>query len=104
MTAKAHLTQDRIRYNTGCAFLDYDKDGRLDLFVANYLQFDPATTPKPGENPYCYYRGIAVNCGPRGLAFDRNILYRNNGDGTFRDVSRGFGSREAGRTLRAWRA
>ncbi|HEY6988535.1 MAG TPA: VCBS repeat-containing protein, partial [Bryobacteraceae bacterium] len=58
MTAAARLTQDRRRYNTGCAFVDIDADGRLDLFVANYLQFDPATTPKPGANSYCYYRGI----------------------------------------------
>jgi hypothetical protein len=87
VTVPAKLTQDRTRYNTGCAFLDIDNDGHLDLFVSNYLKFDPATTPKPGANPYCFYRGIAVNCGPRGLPFDRNILYRNNGDGTFRDIS-----------------
>jgi hypothetical protein len=87
VTAAAHLTQDRVRYNTGCAFLDYDNDGRLDLFVANYLRFDPDSTPKPGANPYCWYRGIAVNCGPRGLPFDRNILYHGNADGTFTDVS-----------------
>ncbi|MGA8029933.1 MAG: CRTAC1 family protein [Bryobacteraceae bacterium] len=87
VTGAAHLTQSRVRYNTGCAFVDIDGDGRLDLFVANYLKFDPAVTPKPGANPYCFYRGIAVNCGPRGLPFDRNILYRNNGDGTFTDIS-----------------
>jgi len=87
VSEQAHLTQDRIRYNTGCAFLDYDNDGRLDLFVANYLKFDPRTTPKPGANPYCYYRDIPVNCGPRGLPFDRNILYHGNPDGTFTDVS-----------------
>jgi enediyne biosynthesis protein E4 len=86
VTAKAQLTHDRVRYNTGCAFLDYDNDGKLDLFVANYLKFDFTTTPKPGANPYCFYRGIAVNCGPRGLPFDRNILYHNEG-GFFRDVS-----------------
>ncbi len=86
VTAQMHLTQDRVRYNTGCAFIDYDNDGKLDLFVANYLKFDFDTTPKPGANPYCFYRGIAVNCGPRGLPFDRNILYRNEG-ATFRDVS-----------------
>ena len=90
VTAKVHLAQDRVRYNTGCAFLDYDNDGKLDLFVANYLKFDFASTPKPGANPYCFYRGIAVNCGPRGLPFDRNILYRNEG-GVFRDVSAGSG-------------
>jgi enediyne biosynthesis protein E4 len=87
VTGSAGLNQNRMRYNTGCAFLDYDHDGHLDLFVANYLKFDPKTSPKPGENPYCYYRDIPVNCGPRGLPFDRNILYHNNGDGTFRDVS-----------------
>src|SRR5262245_28443586 len=87
VTAKAGLLQDRVRYNTGCAFLDYDADGDLDLFVANYLKFDVANSPKPGENPYCWYRGVPVNCGPRGLPFDRNVLYRNNGDGTFSDVS-----------------
>ena len=85
-TAKLKLTQDRTRYNTGCAFIDYDNDGKLDLFVANYLKFDFDSTPKPGENPYCFYRGIAVACGPRGLPFDRNLLYHNDG-GTFRDVS-----------------
>ena len=87
VTAKAHLTQDRVRYNTGCAFLDYDGDGQLDLFVANYLKFDFATTPKAGSNPYCFYRGMAVNCGPRGLPFETNLLYHNKGDGTFEDVS-----------------
>jgi hypothetical protein len=85
-TVQAGLKQDRVRYNTGCAFIDYDNDGKLDLFVANYLKFDFETTPKPGANPYCFYRGTAVNCGPRGLPFDRNILYHNSGT-AFRDVS-----------------
>ena len=85
------LQQDRIRYNTGCAFLDYDRDGRLDLFVANYLKFSFEDTPKPGANPYCWYLGLAVNCGPRGLPFDRNILYHANRDGTFTDVSQPSG-------------
>jgi enediyne biosynthesis protein E4 len=87
VTAKAGLKQARARFNTGCAFLDYDNDGRLDIFVANYVKFDFATTPKPGENPYCWYRDIAVSCGPRGLPFDHNILYHNNGGGAFTDVS-----------------
>ncbi len=86
VTAQMHLTQNRVRYNTGCAFIDYDNDGKLDLFVANYLKFDFNSTPKPGANPYCFYRGIAVNCGPRGLPFDRNLLYHNEGS-AFRDVS-----------------
>jgi hypothetical protein len=81
------LNQDRVRYNTGCAFLDYDRDGRLDLFVANYLKFSFEATPKPGANPYCWYLQMPVNCGPRGLPFDRNILYHGNSNGTFKDVS-----------------
>ena len=87
VTEQAHLKQHRTRYNTGCAFFDYDRDGHLDLFVANYLKFDFATTPKPGANAYCFYRNMPVNCGPRGLPFDTNILYHNKGDGTFEDVS-----------------
>jgi len=87
VTAQAGLKQDRVRYNTGCAFLDYDNDGHLDLFVANYLKFDFESAPKPGDNSYCWYRDLPVACGPRGLPFDRNILYHSNGDGTFTDVS-----------------
>ena len=64
VTKEAGLTQDRVRYNTGCAFVDYDRDGRLDLFVANYLKFSYEETPKPGANPYCWYRDLPVNCGP----------------------------------------
>ncbi len=97
VTAKAHLQQDRVRYNTGCAFLDYDNDGHLDLFVANYLKFDFASTPKPGANSYCWYRGLPVACGPRGLPFDHNILYHSNGDGTFTDVSERAGISKPGR-------
>jgi hypothetical protein len=87
VTKEAGLLQDRVRYNVGCAFLDYDRDGRLDLFVANYLKFSFEETPKPGANPYCWYMQMPVNCGPRGLPFDRNILYHANADGTFTDVS-----------------
>jgi enediyne biosynthesis protein E4 len=87
VTRQAGLVQDRVRYNTGCAFLDYDRDGRLDLFVSNYLKFGFDSTPEPGANPYCWYLGLAVNCGPRGLPFDRNILYHAKADGTFEDVS-----------------
>lgn len=94
VTAAAHLTQKRTRYNTGCAFVDADRDGHLDLFVANYLKFDLATAPKPGANPYCYYRSIPVSCGPLGLPYERNILYHNNGDGTFTDVSESSGIAE----------
>lgn len=74
-------------WGTGCAFLDYDRDGFLDLVVANYVDFDLAAAPAPGEGPNCLWKGIPVMCGPRGLKGAKNILYRNLGDGTFADVS-----------------
>jgi hypothetical protein len=87
---KAGVTADpgngAHRWNTGCAFVDYDKDGRLDLFVANYIDFDPKTAPVP-ESGKCLYRGMRVACGPPGLQGGKNILFHNNGDGTFTDVS-----------------
>ncbi len=87
VTAAAGLTTTGTRWGSGCTFVDYDRDGRLDLFVANYLRFDLATAPEPGSGPNCRWKGAPVNCGPKGLATDTNLLYRNNGDGTFIDVS-----------------
>src|ERR1051326_2307087 len=86
VTAAAGVTPSKRRWSTGCAFLDYDRDGRLDLFVGNYIDFDPATTPRP-ESGLCRYRGLEVACGPPGLQGGRNLLYHNRGDGTFEDVS-----------------
>jgi len=86
-TAKAGLAGKERRWSTGCAFLDYDRDGDLDLFVSHYIVFDPRTAPEPGTNPYCQYRGLPVNCGPRGLDGETSALYRNDGAGTFTDVS-----------------
>jgi enediyne biosynthesis protein E4 len=76
----------KTRWNTGCTWVDYDRDGHLDLFVANYVDFDLKTAPLPEEGP-CTYKGIVVACGPPGLSGGKNILYHNNGDGTFTDVS-----------------
>ncbi len=78
------------RWNTGCAFLDYNRDGLLDLFVANYIDFDLKTVAVP-ENGTCKYKGLPVACGPPGLPGAKNILFRNNGDGTFTDVSKEAG-------------
>jgi len=78
-------------WGAGCAFLDYDRDGHLDLFVASYVNFDPDKAPQPGQSAYCRYNEIAVPCGPLGFAGGTNILYRNRGDGTFADVSEASG-------------
>jgi hypothetical protein len=87
VTVRAGLAQSEVRWGSGCAFVDVDRDGRLDLFVANYLRFDLATASEPGSGSNCLWKGIPVNCGPKGLATDTNLLYRNRGDGTFADVS-----------------
>jgi hypothetical protein len=88
VTKRAGLIQPgpKTRWNTGCTWVDYDRDGHLDLFVANYVDFDLKTAPLPEEGP-CTYKGIVVACGPPGLAGGKNILYHNNGNGTFADVS-----------------
>ena len=88
VTQQAGLIQPgpKTRWNSGCTFVDYDRDGHLDLFVANYVDFDLKTAPLPEDGP-CTYKGILVACGPPGLPGGRNILYHNNGNGTFTDVS-----------------
>jgi hypothetical protein len=90
-TEKAGLATRGVRWGSGCTFIDYDRDGRLDLFVANYLTFDPEKVPEPGKGANCLWKGVPVNCGPKGLPTDENLLYRNNGDGTFTDVSQASG-------------
>ena len=83
---KAHVAGNGT-WSTGCAFLDYDRDGELDLFVATYVDLDMKTVPQPGERASCMWKGAPVMCGPRGLPWGKNMLYHNHGDGTFEDVS-----------------
>lgn len=94
VTQKAGLAGKPMRWGTGCAFLDYDRDGHLDLFVANYIDLDLKTAPVPESGP-CLYKGVLVACGPPGLTGSKNLLYRNNGNGTFTDVSEASGITKA---------
>jgi hypothetical protein len=97
VTEKAGVGGTGKRWNTGCAFVDYDRDGHLDLFVANYIDLNLATAPVPESGP-CLYKGVMVACGPPGLNGGKNILYRNNGDATFTDVTEQAGILEANGT------
>jgi hypothetical protein len=88
VSQKAGVAGSGIAWGNGCAFVDYDRDGRLDIMVANYVDFDLATAPAPGDRSTCMWKGAPVMCGPQGLRFAKNILYHNNGDGTFEDVTK----------------
>ena len=87
VSKKAGVAGTGKDWGTGCAFVDYDRDGHLDLMVANYVDFDLANAPAPGDRPSCVWKGVPVMCGPRGLPWKHNILYHNRGDGTFQDVT-----------------
>jgi hypothetical protein len=89
VTAKAGVSDGR--WSTGAAFGDYDGDGFVDLFVSNYVDFKLTDLPGFGKSPTCKYRGIDVQCGPRGLKGGGDSLFHNNGDGTFTDVSKQAG-------------
>jgi len=91
VTERAGLRQSDVHYGSGCSWIDYDRDGHLDLFVANYLNTTLEKLPKPGENSDCTWKGVPVNCGPRGLPPGFVQLFHNNGDGTFTDVSKASG-------------
>lgn len=91
VTKQAGLLHPKPEWGAGCTFVDFNRDGHLDLFVSTYLNFDFKTVPLPGAAPNCMWKGIPVNCGPKGLPTGRNFLYRNNGNGTFTDVSEAAG-------------
>jgi hypothetical protein len=81
------LGEPKTRWSTGCAFVDFNRDGALDLMVVHYIEFDPAKTPHPGEKSQCEWKGLPVICGPRGLPGETVTLYQNDGHGHFTDVS-----------------
>ena len=91
VTQSAGLWHSHTRWGAGCTFLDYDRDGHLDLFVCNYVKLDPDKVPPPGDEHFCQWKGVPIMCGPRGLPGDTNLLFHNNGDGTFTDVSEAAG-------------
>lgn len=96
VTYSAGLMSPEKRYSTGAAFVDFDRDGHLDLFVAHYTDYDDATRHPRGQGQNCMWHGMPVFCGPRGLERATSSLYRNNGDGTFADVSDKSGIVHAG--------
>jgi hypothetical protein len=91
VTEAAGLSSREVRWDTGCSFVDYDLDGKLDLVVTGYLEFDRKKVPEPGGNSNCQWKGMPVMCGPRGLPPGRNLLFRNKGQGKFEDVSAASG-------------
>jgi hypothetical protein len=104
VTEKAGLLRPGVHFGSGCTWVDYDRDGRLDLFVSHYVVFDRDKVQPRGKNPACNWRGLPVYCGPMGLPQEPCRLYRNNGDGTFTDVSEKagiLGSRGYGLTVAA---
>ena len=91
VTKKAGLWIEQPHWGAGCTFVDYNCDGYLDLFVSNYVEYSMEQAPVPGQNNNCIWLGVPVACGPRGLPTGRHWLFHNNGDGTFRDVSKKAG-------------
>ncbi|MGH9843214.1 MAG: FG-GAP repeat domain-containing protein, partial [Blastocatellia bacterium] len=87
ITARSRTSGPAKEWSSGCTFLDYDRDGNLDLFVTSYQVFDPATAPLPGKASNCEWKGMPVFCGPRGLPYGSVTLYRNRGDLSFENVT-----------------
>jgi hypothetical protein len=95
VSKESGLWELQERWGAGCSFVDYNRDGHLDLFVSNYVKFDFQHALKPGQNSNCNWKGVPVNCGPRGLPFSHHSLYRNDGTGRFTDVSKEAGISKA---------
>jgi len=91
VTEKAGLKTEKPEWSTGCSFIDYDRDGKVDLLIVRYVDFSYDSVPRPGQGPWCQWKGLSVMCGPRGLKSGINALYHNNGNGTFSDVSKKSG-------------
>jgi enediyne biosynthesis protein E4 len=87
VTAEAGISLAATRWETGCSFFDYDHDGKLDIAIAGYVDFDISRVPEPGKGGFCMWKGMPVMCGPRGLPPGRNRLLHNEGGGKFSDVS-----------------
>jgi len=88
VTKEAGLLNPHARFGSGCAFVDYDRDGRLDLFVSNYIAFDMDQVPRAGQKS-CNNEGVF--CGPRGLPYGSHSLYHNDGKGKFSEVTAASG-------------
>ncbi|MCU1325174.1 MAG: ASPIC/UnbV domain protein [Bryobacterales bacterium] len=87
VTQEAGLSSANVRWDSGCSFADYDLDGKLDLMVTGYIEFDKSKIPEPGSSDKCRWKGLPVMCGPRGLPQGRSYLFHNSGNGKFADVS-----------------
>ena len=96
VTAAVKLPTNVNRFASGCTFVDFNRDGRLDIFISNYVNLDLDKTPRPGSSAECKWKEIAVMCGPRGLPLASNVLYRQNADGTFTDVTVAMGIAKPG--------
>ncbi len=93
---------EESRWGTSCAFADYDRDGRVIFMWPTTSRFDERVIPGRGTTANCRFMATDVFCGPKQLTGDRDVLYRNNGDGTFADVTDRAGTIDLATTGSAW--